>query len=326
MLGKSFVILAAFCLCFIFKGGHALSSMAKPKGSAAKPYEKKNVAVFGAGGYLGGLIFGYLQRAGSIYGTGMANLKAPRAICATGIASANLNGVLSKHFVLAQADESFVKLTDMTSVDAIKSRLTGFDAVILGTCYALDRRPVTPGTYEKSPNDKALELYLDTPRSSSLIKLDDDDFSSALFSNSLEACKQAGVKHAVVIETEQSLDKSPATDAYIQQLDACGIPYTYIQPTTKMENIQDYTFKKGVQGDLNIKIGKSQGGDAPGPIPREDVAALSVQALLSLDWSESRVLSVSCPGAVQPLSDEPKFFDKEWCLNSDTLAAKLASL
>jgi hypothetical protein len=324
MFGRFPAVLVLILSCFVEESQAFSSTPTKPSGSAAKPYEKKNVAVFGAGGYLGGMVFGFLQRAGSIYGTGIANLKSPRAICATGFASANLNGILSKHFVLAQADESFVKLTDMTSVESIQKRLAGFDAVILGTCYTLDKRPVTGGSYEKSPNDKAFEFYLDTPRSKSIVGVEDNDFSAALFESSLEACKKAGIQHAVVIETELSLGKKPATDSYIQQLDACGIPYTYIQPLAKMENIQEYTYNLGIQGDLSIRQGKSDGSS--GPIPREDVSALAVQALLSLNWSESRVLNVSCPGPVKPISAKPKFFDKEWCVNSDTLAQKLSSL
>ena len=37
-----------------------------PKGCAAKPFEKKKIAVFGAGGYLGAVLFGFLQRASSL--------------------------------------------------------------------------------------------------------------------------------------------------------------------------------------------------------------------------------------------------------------------
>jgi hypothetical protein len=40
--------------------------LTRPKGCAAKPFEKKKVAIFGAGGYLGAVIFGFLQRASSL--------------------------------------------------------------------------------------------------------------------------------------------------------------------------------------------------------------------------------------------------------------------
>jgi hypothetical protein len=44
----------------------SLSLHLAPKGCAAKPFEKKKIAVFGAGGYLGAVVFGFLQRAASL--------------------------------------------------------------------------------------------------------------------------------------------------------------------------------------------------------------------------------------------------------------------
>jgi len=123
----------------------------RPQGSAARPFEKKKVAVLGGGGYLGALTFGFLQRAASLYGTGIGNC---RCIGATADTAVRLNGVLTKHFCLAQADESFIKLTDMSSIDMIASRLEGWDALILGSELFLQTRPVTGGTYEQTPNDK----------------------------------------------------------------------------------------------------------------------------------------------------------------------------
>jgi hypothetical protein len=161
------VLVSLLLLGVMFPPGDSYSTTTPVivRGSAAKPYEKKKVAVFGGGGYLGACIYGFLQRAGSLYGTGIAGINAPRAITATGAGSQSLNGVLGKNFILAQADESFVKLTDMTSVESIRSRVRGFDVVVLATLYTLESRPVTGGSYEKTPNDKTLELYMDRPRS-----------------------------------------------------------------------------------------------------------------------------------------------------------------
>ena len=123
----------------------------KPQGCAAKPFEKKKVAVLGGGGYLGAVTFGFLQRAASLYGTGIGNC---RCIGATADTAVRLNRVLGKHFALAQADESFIKLTNLTSVDMIASRLEGWDALIMGTDLFIQTRPVTGGTFERTPNDK----------------------------------------------------------------------------------------------------------------------------------------------------------------------------
>lgn len=328
IVGKNLFILCG--LAGLLAPCSALSmSLPKPKGSAAKPFEKQKVAVFGGGGYMGGLIFGFLQRASSLYGTGLQNVRAPRVIAATGFGSIQLNGILSKHFILAQADESFIKLTDMTSQITIQERVEGMDAVILGTRYTLEQRPVASGTYEKSPNDKAREIYLDVARSSTLQGIEDPEFGAELFENSLAACKSAGVKHIVCVETDSSFDATPATETYVKQLQSAGVPFTYIRPLGKLENIKDYTYVKGVQGDLQLKVvdlNASQGMSPSLAIPREDIAALCVQSLLSLDWSSSRILCVSCTGPVSPLSEAPKLTNREWCVNSDTLAAKFGGL
>lgn len=52
--------------------------------------------VFGAGGNLGATLFGFLQRAGSIYGTGLGGVETPRAICATGVGAESLNKLLGE--------------------------------------------------------------------------------------------------------------------------------------------------------------------------------------------------------------------------------------
>jgi hypothetical protein len=102
----------------------------------------------------GGLVFGYLQRAGSLFGTGLAP---PRCLGATADTALRLNQLLSKQFCLAFADESYIKLTDLSSVEAIQQRLDGCscDALILGPTMSVRQRAVVSGTYERTPNDKA---------------------------------------------------------------------------------------------------------------------------------------------------------------------------
>ena len=206
------------------------------KGSAAKPFEKKKVAVFGAGGYLGGCVYGFLQRAGSLYGTGIAGIGAPRAIVASASGSSSLNGVLSKNFVLAQADETYMRLTDMTSIDSIQSKINGFDAAILATRYSYEIKPVTGGTYGKGPNDKTKEFYMDQRRSSSR-SIDDPQYSFEIFKNTLEACKRSNkLRHLVVLETDTEFDgdENIVGEKYLQLLEEAQIPYTYIKPSGKV--------------------------------------------------------------------------------------------
>jgi len=302
------------------------------KGSAAKPYEKKKIAVFGSGGYLGACIFGFLQRAGSLYGTGIAGINSPRAITATGSGSQCLNGVLGKNFVLAQADESFVKLTDMTSVESIRSRVRGFDAVIFSTLYTLEIRPVTGGSYERTPNDKTLEFYMDRPRSPTIQGTFDPQYCEQIFQKTLEACREEGVKRVFVIETDRQFGiTSGDSDKYIDTLSKSGIPYLYIQPDGMMENLQDYTYVKGVQGDLSIYDDLIEGTNPPssaGVLYREDVAAFCAQSIMSLDWSECKVVRLVSNGPATNLSVSSKSNppSRQWCVNSQSLSTLLTEM
>jgi hypothetical protein len=308
-------------------------SMSKPstgvnKGAAAKPYEKQKVAVFGAGGYLGGCVYGFLQRAGSLYGTGISGVGGgPRAIVATSAGSVSLNGILSKNFVLAQADESFVKLTDMANIDAVQSRLKNFDAAILATRFTLEPRPVTLGSYEKSPNDKAMEFYMERPRSATVKGVDDPKYSLQLFHTILQASKSEGLRHLVVVETDSEFNDNVG-DKYLQILEKTGIPYTYIRPIGSLENCKDFTYVKGVQS--NLKMTQATSLDdfkrITGSMYREDVAAVCVQALLSLDWDTNRVLQVERVGYLDKENDRKSIPQREWCMNSHKLQDMLAGV
>ena len=77
--------------------------------------------MFGGGGYLGALVFGFLQRCSSLYGTGVGGGErgCPRSICATSLGSSSLNKYLVTHFKLAFAGENLVSLADMTDVNYI---------------------------------------------------------------------------------------------------------------------------------------------------------------------------------------------------------------
>ena len=131
------------------------SSLSRPKGSAAVPYQKQKIITMGNGGYLGGILFGYLQRASTIYTTGIGGSSSIRSIGATADTSIRLNRILNKHFVLANADESCIKLTNLTCINAIYQRMIGYDAIVLGTSLYVERKKLAANTYEVTPNDKA---------------------------------------------------------------------------------------------------------------------------------------------------------------------------
>lgn len=347
-MNRPSIFVVLLCLLVTTTSVRALSSITpqhqKPQGCAATPLIKQKVAVFGAGGYLGACTFGYLQRAAALYGTGLSNLSgSPRLIGATSRSSMAMNRVLGKNFVLSYAGEQHVRLTDMRSVEAIAARLSGYGAVVMGTMYSLEERPVTGGTYETTPNQKTIEFFLDEPKgggdSDNNNKSDYDmNVHCELFENTLEACKVAGIQHAVVVETPQTKEYG---DEFLSRLAASGLPCTYIRCNGGLVNFNDHTHYKGLQGDLSIQstpitpsttttmtttkddVAPSQTG---APIYREDVAALVCQSLQSLDWTKSQCLTVTSngdwDGAVRGVVKGRQ--DRVWCANSQILANKLA--
>jgi hypothetical protein len=325
LLSAAVVSTVSFVLLLSGGGGNnhhsavqALSS--SPQGSAARPTMKQKVAVLGSGGYMGAMTFGFLQRASSLYGTGIGGCRCLGATAETGL---RLNRILSKHFCLAMADESYIKLTDLSSVDAVCNRLEGWDALILGGPLGVTQRPVTGGTYERRPNDKTWEVYWDPP--GTIVRDDADVVAEArsrkmeILKNVLAAAKKVGVKHVVALDDNE--------DSILPLLEASGVPYTCLQPRGELVQVPNYTFRNGVQGKLSVSK-QDMSSAVGGQISKEDLAALCVQSLQSLDWTKSRCLQVSCFG---PVDDDagfknPKRPDQEWCVNSYRLDAALSGL
>ncbi|KAL7554509.1 hypothetical protein ACHAWF_017966 [Thalassiosira exigua] len=316
----------------------SLNMVPMAKGCAAKPFEKKKIAVFGAGGYLGAVVFGFLQRAASIYGTGISAGSSPRGIFSTSGGSEALNKVLGPSFKLAYAGEDLVRLVDTKSVAHIKERVKGFDGAILGTAYQLEKRSVTLNTYEKAPNDKTFEIYLDEKYGAweDDVPSNDSDIHLTIFRNSIRACKEAGICHVVVVETHRTLRPMD----FVNILEDEGVAYTYIRTDSSFAKDINYTFEKGISNKLAVTRVPEGTQMTPfdasasdqGSINREDMAALMVQCLLTLDWKESRILDVS-PSSDSTISSgyggkrmKGLKFDKEWCPNSEFLAESLAAL
>jgi len=365
------------CNHFRSTSSRSMSSIApEPRGCAAAPFQKKKVAVFGTGGYLGATIFGFLQRASAIYGTGISGSGAvPRGIVATSYGSSCLNKILNSKFCLAYANEQHLQLTNMGSIDYIQRALSGIDAVIIGTMYTLESRSVTGNTYAESPNDKTLEFYLDDSSQCQFETPQPDDVHLRLFENSVTACVKANIQHLVVIETP--LTTSTMRKEFAKLLDTSGLAFTYIRvgnnnnnddATTPWEATKLYTFEQGIQSKLNVdsftlkdnyqRQGNYESGDwmdffdeddddteasrlvksrrnklleqtqtAP---PREDIAAVAVQILLSCDWEKSRCMRIVSNGELMSKEERKKQeiqrTDKEWCIKSELVAQALASV
>lgn len=301
-----------------------------PRGSAANALQKKKVAILGTGGYLGSLTFGFLQRASSLFGTGIGNV---RSIGATADTAVRMNRVLSKNFCLAVADESYIKLTDLQSIEAIEKRLDGWDALILGNDLHLNYRPVTANTYETTPNDKTHEIYWDAPRGMDLPFDSANPVKDTILQNVITAAQRAGVQHIVAVDNSESSRRLQPL------LETSSVPYTVLLHGPTIDT-RDYTYRKGIQGRVAIATGANYdsesgtGSSRPvsstNTLAREDLAALCVQSLLSLDWTKSRciqVVSGADPAIGTTLNAaNAKRPDQEWCVNSYLLEEVLQGI
>ena len=331
-LGRIAVILI---ICGSFRSFSVIPSASalafSSKGTAASPLQKKKVAVLGSGGYMGAVTFGFLQRAASLYGTGIGNC---RCLGATSDTALRLNRILSKHFCLAVADESYIKLTDLySSVDMVAQRLDGWNALVLGNDLSFSRRPVTANTFEKTPNDKTWELYWGNRYggTADLPVETEKEIRQTILQTTLAGARQAGVQHIVAVDSEDG----DASRVLKSLLDSSKIPYTLIKCRNQnMTPTKDYTYRKGVQGALSLSLiqdeecATEEATLTPSSIAEEDIAALCVQCLQSLDWSQSRSILVSAGGDQVDASQSRtgKRPDQEWCVNSVVLEERLATI
>jgi hypothetical protein len=218
-------------------------------------------------------------------------------------------------------------------VDYIKERLESFDAAILSTVYQLEERSVTGNTYEKTPNDKTLEFYMDERYGANEVDAPEDGYHVQLFETAVRACKESGsIRHLVVLETPRTTER---VEDFISILEREEMKYTYIR-ARHLKKDKMYSFEKGVKEKLAIKLHDGTSSlldeskyEDEAAVFREDVAALIVQSLMTLDWNKSRILEVSATSEsiVSSVSTEKRSkqkFDREWCPNSGIYAEMLA--
>ena len=97
------------------------------------------------------------------------------------------------------------------------------------------------------------------------------------------------MKHVVVVETPRTCDPM----VFINILEESGIPYTYLRIKGKLIKDISFSFDKGVKDSLAVSQFKpefiypmdTEVYENERPVFREDVAALVVQSLMSLDWN-----------------------------------------
>jgi len=324
------ILLLLLVVALVAGAANALSGP-PPRGSASSPLSKKRVAVLGCGGYVGAVAFGFLQRAVSLYGTGIGSV---RAVGATADTAKRLNRVLSKNFCLAVADESYIKLTDLASIDAIEARLEGWDALMVGNCLDVKKLPVTLGSYERTPNDKTYEVYWNERQA----ELDGEaatlSVGETVLRNALDAARRCdSIRHVLGVD---DADNNGRLKSLLEEYGGAGgdtgFHYTCIEHAGSLLKTKDYTYRKGIQNAISVMVstgGTDDDGAAIGTgqaptsasIASEDVAALCVQSLLYLDWNTSRSLRVSASqgGMGAAANNAKKRPDQEWCVNSDWL-------
>jgi len=176
------------------------------------------------------------------YGTGISAGSSPRAISATNGGAEALNKVLVSRFRLAYAGEDLMRIVDTSDINHIKDRLNGFDGCILGTTYQLEQRSVSLNTYEKNPNDKTFELYLDERYGvwEKNVPSDDADIHTSIFRNSVQACKEAGISHLLVVETPRTVRPMD----FVKILEEEGVAYTYMRTMSALKKDKEH-FRKG---------------------------------------------------------------------------------
>lgn len=233
-------------------------------------------------------------------------------------------------------------MVDTTDVEHITERVRGFDAAILGTAYQLESRPITLNTYEKKTGDKTFEIYLDENYGAHGKDRpgDDSEIHASIFRNSVRACVRVGMGHLVVVESPRTKNAGE----FVNILEEEGASYTYIRSTSALKKNINYTYEKGISNVLSVAclpVGSeilrsydldAGGGDESSSISREDIAALAVQSLMTLDWEGNRIIEISTsPGKDVSSGYGGKMkkglrFDRDWCPNSNLLAEVLQKL
>lgn len=275
-----------------------------PQGTALRPSSKARVAVLGAGGCLGGTIYGMLQRSSSLFPYGISQTRgSPRAVCATSKGTAKLASTLATSFVLAFAGEDKLRLTDMGDPASLAARFEGFDVLVMGARYKRERCKVDAGTYGKTSNDMALEplLELDGVAASPQVNLvlapdaiEPDDGS--LFRRAAAAAPPGA--HLVVLGVAG--DAAAAAEE-VEFLSSLPNAWTFIYPcATSLSSSASWSFLQGIAplSATNIPFPDPPGSSISFPpasaaLSKSSLAAFATACVHSLDLSASRIVSVA---------------------------------
>ena len=231
---------------------------------AATPITKRRVAVCGAGGKAGSMVFGAVQRAAQTFDAGLA---APRALCGAARGSRALNSVLGSSFVLAFAGEDLVKLTDFRDDAKLEKNLEGCATVVAPA--RLRPAGAVTGT------EWTWDLDCDVDESVA----DGDD---AVFGRVARVAAKLGA-HVIAVA-------SPASAAGVEAaLAAAGAAHTVLV-VGEVALTKGWYLDKGVQQVISCAPGVARD---PGCVQAEDLGAVVAYAATCLDPASSRVLTLS---------------------------------
>ena len=223
---------------------------------AATPIKKQRVAVCGAGGKAGSMVFGALQRAAQTWDAGLAP---PRALVGAARGSRALNSCLGSSFVLAFAGEDLVKLTDFRDEAKIGAALAGCGTVVV------------PSKMRPQGAVTGTEWSWDV----------DMGGDADVFSRVVAAASEAGV-HVVAVAP-------PGAAADVEKtLDEAGAAFTLLV-VGDLALTRNWNLNKGIQQVVRV----GAGNDAAGELQCEDLASVVTQVVVCLDPTASRVASLA---------------------------------
>lgn len=292
------------------------TTTAKKLGAAKGKFDREMVIISGAGGRLGSVLFGMLQRCApnNIF----SGLGDPRGMVGAPKCAATLNGVLGSAFVGAFAHESMMRISEWDD-ESDASLLAAFaktyaapgpSVLVAATRYS--RVPITSSSY-----DFCLDPIPVEPKNPDAFGAPDGPVEhTARLERLLSVAggPDTAIRHVSCIESPGTTagERTAALAALSSLAEKKGCGVTYLVSPGGVETDMTWTFLKGfpaTRGGFKVSIAKGLTAAATGEsaagsesmsesvsVAYSDVAAAVVECLQALPWDESRVVSLGSAG------------------------------
>ena len=192
------------------------------------------------------------------------------------------------------------------------------------------------------------EIYWGSPQGSFYVSDEEESITqqvqNEIVSNIIDGAKLAGIQHAFVVygdnpsnsNNNNNDNTSIENDNGYRKLIESKIPYTLIRTSAQsyVKSTPSYTFKSGIQ-QPNMSLSTTSVTKELQAICLEDLAAVCVQCIQSLDWTTSRTIYVSGGDDIDPTQEQQQQAvattnnvrpDQQLCVNSYILRDKLANI